>query len=98
MDAESLWNARLQLRPKSEKLYEFVVKQLDKNSIPLVKEDELKEGYNIYISSAPFAVSLGKLFKKRFKGEVKTTRSLIATDKRTQRRIYKLTVLLRMPK
>ena len=95
---DALWNARLQLRPKSKKLYGFVMKKLEKNSVLIIRQDELKEGYNIYISSASFGMSLGKLFKREFKGEVKVTRSLIATDKRSQRRIYKLTVLLRMPK
>ena len=95
---EPEYKAKLQLRPKNEELYNFVISQLNKNNVQVTRLIELKEGIDIYISSAEFAVKLGKLFKRQFRGTVKTTNSLTSQDKRTLKRIYKLTVLMRLPK
>lgn len=88
------YKAKLQLRPKSEELFNFVMDQLKRNNIPITNAKELKEGVDIYITSSQFAVSLAKLFKKRFNGIVKTTNSLTGEDK--YGRIYKLTVLMKL--
>ena len=92
---ENQFKAKLQLRPKNEELFNFVISQLKKNNIQVTKIDELKEGVDVYITSSQFAVALAKLFKKRFKGIVKTSNSLTGEDH--YGRIYKLTVLLRLP-
>jgi len=53
---------------------------------------------DIYVDNATFAVRISKKFRQKFKGESKITRSLIGEDKTKGKRIYRITVLLRLPK
>ncbi len=91
-------SAKIQIRPNNKKLIGYVLTKIEKERINITKQKELKEGIDIHIDNATFAVSLSKKFKSEFKGETKITRSLIGENKTKGKRIYRLTVLLRIPK
>ena len=91
-------SAKLQLRPYDQELVDYILSKIDKEGINITKQKKLKEGIDIYIDNATFAVSLSKKFKLRFNGETKITRSLIGENKTKGKRIYRITVLLRIPK
>ena len=93
-----MYQAKLQLRPKDEKLYAYVISQIKNSKTRIVKQSKLKEGTDIYVDSNKFAFALSKKFKHKFKGETKITRSLYGLNKQAGKRIHRLTVLLRMPK
>lgn len=95
--SDGYYEAKIQLRPKNQKVYSFLIQELQKKKVDIAKQVKLKEGMDIYISSNKFAVAFAKRFKKQFKGQVKTTRSLVGLDKRKGKRIHRLTVCLRMP-
>ena len=92
------YKAKLQLRPFDEKVYSFVKKQLKEEGSEIVDEFKLKEGMDILVGSSRAAFSLAKKFKKKFNGETKATRSLVGENKQVGKRIYRLTVLLRLKK
>ncbi|MFH1376159.1 MAG: NMD3-related protein [Candidatus Woesearchaeota archaeon] len=93
-----MYQAKLQLRPKDQKLYSYVITQIKDNDIKIIKESKLKEGIDLYIDSNKFAFSLAKKFKHKFKGETRITKSLYGLNKQAGKQINRLTVLLRMPK
>ncbi len=90
------YEAKLQVRPKDKKLLEFVFREIKKSDIEIIDKNELKEGYDIYINSANFAVKLGKLFRNEYKIKPKVSKTLTGEDKAAGKRIYKLTVLLKI--
>lgn len=89
-------SAKIQIRPFNKEVISFILSQIQKEGVIIDKQKELKEGLDIYINDASFAVKLSKRFKKNFNGETKITRSLIGEDKRKGKRIYRVTVLLRL--
>jgi len=91
-------SAKIQIRPYNKELIDYVLSKINEEGINITKETKLKEGLDIHIDNATFAVKISKKFKTRFKGESKITRSLIGENKTRGKRIYKVTVLLRMPK
>ncbi len=91
-------SAKIQIRPFDKDLIEYILSQIREEGIGVTKQVKLKEGLDIHINNATFAVKLSRKFKSRFKGESKITRSLIGENKTRGKRIYKLTVLLRLPK
>jgi nonsense-mediated mRNA decay protein 3 len=92
------YKAKIQLRPLDEKAYAFVKKQLKEEGVEIVDEFTRKEGIDILVSSSRAAFSLAKKFKKKFNGETKATRSLVGENKQIGKRIYRLTMLLRVKK
>ena len=88
--------AKIQIRPNDRALYDFVIDQIKEQKINITEQKKLKEGSDIFINNATFAVTLSRKFKKRFKGETKITRSLIGENKNKGKRIYRVTVLLRL--
>ncbi len=92
------FEAKLQVRPKDESHLEWVKKKIKKNNIEIVDINELKEGYDVYINSADFAIKIGKQFRNEFNIKPKVSRSLTGEDKAAGKRIYKITVLLKKEK
>jgi len=89
-------SAKIQIRPFNEKVISFVLSQLQKEGVVIDKQKKLREGLDIHINDATFAVGLSKKFKRNFNGETKITRSLIGEDKAKGKRIHRVTVLLRL--
>jgi NMD protein affecting ribosome stability and mRNA decay len=92
------YQAIVQIRPKDEKLLNFVKSEVEKENAEVTDMFERKEGMDVLISSSRAAFGLSKKFKKRFGGETKITRSLIGENKLKGKLIYRLTVLLRLKK
>lgn len=92
------YQAIVQVRPKDEKLLDFVKKEIDKENAEITDIFERKEGLDVLVSSSRVAFGLSKKFKKQFKGETKITRSLVGENKLKGKLVYRLTVLLRLKK
>ena len=92
------YQAKIQIRPKNEEVLSFVDAELKKENAEITDMFERKEGLDVLVSSSSAAFTLSKKFKKRFGGETKITRSLIGEDKHAGKRIYRITVLLRLKK
>ncbi|MEW6063301.1 MAG: NMD3-related protein [Nanoarchaeota archaeon] len=89
------YEAIIQIRPGKKEILDFIKKQLEtRKDIFVSRKVDLKTGSDIYISNQRFAKALGMQLKKRFKGELKITRSLYG--KKDGRRIYRVTVLFRL--
>ena len=89
----------LQIRPYTKEVLDFVKKQIDKKeNVFISKEINLKTGVDLYLTSNKFAINLGKLLKKRFKGTLKISKSLYSRDKQTSKLLYRITVCFRLQK
>ncbi len=86
----------LQLRNPHEEVLNFIRNQFKNNSkVWIAKEERLKTGIDLYISSNKFLLSLGKKLKKSFKGELKISRKLFTKNRLTSKMVYRMTVLFR---
>tara|TARA_Y100000310_G_scaffold319710_1_gene375316 strand:+ start:4116 stop:4448 length:333 start_codon:yes stop_codon:yes gene_type:complete len=94
---DNYFEAKIQLRPYSDEVFNWIEKQMGKrNETYVAKIVELKQGIDIYVTSQKFARQLVPKFKKRFRGgEVKSTRTLHTRDKQRSKNVYRVTVLLR---
>ena len=90
------YEAILQLRPLDEKLIDFTLQQIEKSDCEIVKEEQLKTGINLYLSSKKFAVILAKRLKKKFDGTVKVTKTLHTRDRQTSKNVYRITICFRL--
>ncbi len=90
------FEAVIQIRPKSQELYDFVEKQAEKEKdVFISKVVEQKDGYDFYVSSNKFALSVGKKLSKSFKGGLKGTRRLFSFDRSRSKNLYRSTVCFR---
>ena len=90
------YEAKIQIRPKSQELLDFVLSELKKANVRITDEHTLKEGFDLYIDSAEFGVRLGKLFRNKYKIKPIVPSSLIGEDKQLGKRINRLTVCLKL--
>ena len=89
----------LQLRPNKREILDFVKKQIDKKEkVFISKEINQKTGIDLYLTSNKFAITLGKLLKKRFKGTVKISKTLHTRHKQIGKLLYRVTVCFRLQK
>jgi len=87
----------LQLRNPNEEVVNFVRNQFKNNEkVWIAKQENLKTGIDLYISSNKFLLALGKKLKNSFKGELKTSRKLHSRNRVTSKNIYRVTVLFRL--
>ena len=93
---EGYYEAKIQIRPNDPELVAFVKKEIEKNKIELIDENKLKEGIDLYINSSDFAVRIGKLFRNKYKIKSKVSNTLTGENKQIGKRIYKITVLLKI--
>ena len=90
------FEAIIQLRPPTEEIVQFIMKQIKKRpEVFISKIDEFKFGIDIYISSQKFARGLAKKLKDNFKGEMKMTASIHSRDRQSSKELYRVTVLFR---
>ena len=90
------YEAILQLRPLDKKLIDFALQQIEKSDCEIAKQEELKTGINLYLSSKKFAAILSKRLKKKFDGTIKVTRTLHTRDRQTSKNVYRITVCFRL--
>jgi NMD protein affecting ribosome stability and mRNA decay len=90
------YEAKLQVRPNDAKLLEFINSEIKKANVEIVDRNNLKEGIDLYINSADFAIKMGKKFRNKYDIKPKVSRSLTGENKQLGKRIYKITVLLKI--
>ncbi len=90
------YQAKIQIRPLDEKVYSFVKRELKKDNNKITEEFKLKEGVDILVTSSQSAFALAKKFKRQFNGEAKTTRTLVTLDRQKGKRVYRLTICLKL--
>ncbi|MBU2634370.1 MAG: hypothetical protein KJ674_03925 [Nanoarchaeota archaeon] len=96
---DQYFEAILQLRPNKREILNFVKQQIDqREGVFIVKEVEQKTGIDLYLTSNKFALALGKLLKKKFKGIIKISRTLHTRHKQTGKLLYRVTVCFRLQK
>ena len=101
MDVGGYYEAKIQVRPVDEEIISYVYNQVEKDKdAEIVKVIHIQkgDGVDIYLNSWRFAVQLGRKLKKVFKCEMLVTRSLYGRNKTTSKDVYRVTVLIRIPK
>ncbi len=97
MENHQYFEGILQLRNPNEELIGFIKNQFENNAhVWIAKEERLKNGVDIYVSSNRFLLALGKKLKKAFNGELKTSKRLYGVDRQTSKLRYRATVLFRL--
>lgn len=90
------FEAIIQLRPLDKGLYDWVKKDIENNNVGISKEEVTKNGFDIYVDSNQYALSLGKKLKKRFDGKVTLSRALHSTHRLTSKQLFRVTLLFRL--
>jgi len=87
----------LQLRNPNTEVLNFIRNQFkNTEKVWIAKQEKLKTGIDLYISSNKFLLSLGKKLKKSFKGELKISRRLHTKNRITSKNVYRVTVLFKL--
>lgn len=95
--ASNYYEGILQLRNISEEVIKAVNEMLQKNKkVFIAKEEKVKNGYDLYLSSQKFIQHAAKELQRKFGGEVKVSKKLYGLDKQTSKKIYRITVLFRL--
>jgi len=93
---DNYYEAIFQLRPYKKEIYDFIIKQIEKNNVLISKEVKLKTGIDFYLTSRKFTTKLGKLLQKTFKGKSTVSKSLYGTNRMTSKLVYRVTVCFRL--
>lgn len=99
MAKDQYYEGILQLRNPTKELIDFVrwdVKR--KGDVSVAKQVKVVNGIDFYISDQRYTLGLGRRLQRQFKGELKTSKKLYSMDRFTGKRIYRVTVLFRLPK
>lgn len=92
------YEAILQIRPYSEKVINYVRGIIDqRKDVFITKEEELKEGFDFYITSQSYTRVLLSKIKNKFHGETNITKKLFS-QRKDGKKIYRSTFLFRLSK
>ena len=93
---DQYFQAKLQLRPCTKEILDFVYNEIDRREDCLISREEgLKTGVDLYLTSQKFAQIIGRKLKLKFKGKVTISRTLFGINKMTSKRVYRVTILFR---
>ena len=87
------FEAILQLRKPLPEIVTFVEEEIARAGIPIVKQEEVRNGYDYYVADSNFTKALGKKLQQQFGGEMIITSSL--HTKKDGKDLYRITVLFR---
>ena len=88
----------LQLRNCAEEVVDFVRAKIDKEKgVSITKEVTLDKGIDFYLTSNKFLRKIGKLLKEKFTGIIKSSSKLHTEDRQKGKKLYRGTVLFRVP-
>ena len=98
MPNDQYYEGILQLRNPSKE----VIKKLKelakaKKDVYIAKEEKVRGGVDFYLSSWRYLIELGNKLRKKYGGEVKTSRKIWGVNKQTSKRVYRVVFLLRLP-
>jgi len=91
----------IQLRNSNDEVKRFVYNQitkLNKSGVYLTSVIEAKEGTDFYVTDQKAIQQIGHDAAAKFGGFVKITSKLVTKDKNSGKDLYRVTVLIRMPK
>jgi nonsense-mediated mRNA decay protein 3 len=89
------FEAKLQIRPRNDKILRFVEEYCEgRSNLFISKVEEDKNGYDVYLSSQREGRSLGNLLKRKFGGEVKESKKLFG--RKDGRDVYRATISFRL--
>ena len=89
----------LQLRNPTKEVIKAAKNMIARDkSVFMAKQEKVVNGIDLYISSQKFLQKLGKKLQKQFGGELKISRKLFTVKRITSKRVYRVTVLFRLPK
>jgi nonsense-mediated mRNA decay protein 3 len=98
MPVDQYYEGILQLRNPSKevanKIKELVNRRKD---VYIAKEEKVRGGIDFYLSSWRYLIELGNKLRKKYGGEIKTSRKLWGVNKQTSKRVYRVIFLLRLP-
>ena len=98
MNQNQYYEGILQLRNPSKEVINRIKNLIDKRkNVYIAKEEKVKGGIDFYISDWKYLIDIGNKLKKRFGGEVKTSRKLWGINRQTSRKVYRVILLLRLP-
>ncbi|MFC1801346.1 NMD3-related protein [Nanoarchaeota archaeon] len=92
------YEAILQLRNPNQKLVTLVENQLAKKEVKVAKVNEVRGGLDYYLPDQKQTQNLANNLQRKFGGVVKLSRKLYSVSKTTSKKLYRLTVLFRVPK
>jgi nonsense-mediated mRNA decay protein 3 len=89
------FEAKLQIRPRNEKVLKFVEEYCEgRKNLFISKVDDVKEGYDVYLSDQRETRNLGNLLKKKFDGKTKESKKIFG--QKDGQDVYRGTVLFRL--
>lgn len=87
----------LQLRNPSQELLAFIINKVRRDNKAFIsKEEQVKGGIDLYLSSQHYLQNLGKIIKRRFPGVLKISGSLYSRSHLTSREVYRISVLFKL--
>jgi len=87
----------LQLRNPTNELISWVKQQIQADGKAFIaKEEQVKNGIDLYLSSQTYLRALGKKLSQRFQGIMKSSRSLHTVSRATGKRLYRVNVLFKL--
>ena len=98
INANNYYEGILQLRDCTSEVVAFARKRIESESgVWIAKEAKVKGGMDFYLSSNKFLKKMGKILALRFSGIVKSTSKLHTEDRQSSKKVYRGTILFRMP-
>ncbi len=91
----SYYEAKIQIRPKNEKMLRLIKDYMNENgAVSVTREEESKHGYDLYLTNKRDLSKIISEVKKKFNVEVKISSTLYG--RKDGREVYRITALLRL--
>jgi len=87
----------LQLRNTTDDVLKYVLAAANRKKVGIARTEKIKTGIDLYVTSNKFLQIMGKELQQKFGGEVKLSKKLHSVSKNTSKKLYRGTVLFRMP-
>ncbi|MBN2112296.1 hypothetical protein JW707_04315 [Candidatus Woesearchaeota archaeon] len=98
MENNQYFEGILQLRNCPDEVVSFVRKIIEsEKGVWVAKEAKVRGGVDFYLSSNKFLKKIGKLLKSKFIGLIKESAKLHTEDKQAGKKLYRGTILFKMP-
>ena len=95
--SDQYYQGILQLRPRNKEIIDFAIAEIKRNKQgELSKLVETKSGFDLYLTSNVFLITLGAKLKKKFRGTLKKSRMLYGKNRMTSREVYRVTLCFRL--
>ncbi len=92
------YEGTLQLRNPHDAIIDFIISQMQgKKGVFIAKEERVKNGIDLFISSQHFLQNLGRRLKKQFGGTLKISTRIFTRNKLSSKDVYRVTVFYEAP-